>query len=102
MCSGGPGGRVGLGELFILQRREWPNGPACAPFCLPAVASAQAGETPVAFVLLPEGESGKEVNLRAGEKGALIVMGARLVAMAVATFYSGNGAVKFAKICEFG
>ena len=35
------------------------------------------------------------------DKGALIVVGASLIGMAVATFYSGNGAAKFAKICDF-
>jgi hypothetical protein len=35
----------------------------------------------------------------AGDKGAVVV-GADLVGMAVVTFYSGNGAAKFAK--KFG
>ena len=70
MCSGGPGGRFGLGELFMLQRREWPNGPSRAPFCLPAVASAEAGETPAACVLVSEEESGEEMSLRARDRGA--------------------------------
>ena len=69
MCSGGPGGRVGLGELFILQRRKWPNDPSRLPFCLPAVAGAQAGETPAAFALMSEGESRNEMSSRAGDKG---------------------------------
>jgi hypothetical protein len=34
-------------------------------------------------------------------KGEFKVMGADLVAMELATFYSGKNAVRFAKICRF-
>ena len=42
------------------------------------------------------------MSLGVYDKGALVVVGAGLVSMTVATFYSGNAAAKFAKICGFG
>ena len=59
----------------------------------------QAGETPAERELVSKGESRKEMSPGAGDKGAVVV-GADLVGMAVVTFYSGNGAAKFAK--KFG
>ena len=44
----------------------------------------------------------KRDELGAWDKGALMVVGAGIVSMmSVATFYSGNAAAKFAKICGF-
>ena len=51
----------------------------------------------------PVRKSRKETSLDAWRQGALVVVsvGAGLVGMMVATFYSGNAAAKFAKICGF-
>ena len=48
-----------------------------------------------------EGESGEEVSPGSGNKRTLMVVDAELLGMGVTTFYSGNQAAKFARICGF-
>ena len=47
-------------------------------------------------------EKSKETSLAVYDKGALLVVGVNLVNMTAATFYSGNAAAKFAKMCTSG
>ena len=93
MCSGRNGGwgkgfvRDQLGVIAQMARLRlclWLQ-PRCRAIC----------------GFIPVRKSRKEMSLGLYDKRALVVVGAGLVSMTVATFYSGNAAAKFAKICGF-